>query len=194
MAADKVIAEPGTITGSIGVFTGKMVMKELWAKLGVNWDGLARGDNAAMFSANQPFTPAQWDRVNHLLDQIYGDFTAKASEGRHIPKDRMDQVARGRVWSGQDALRLGLVDQLGGFETAVDALRQLLHLAPDAAVQLIALPPPQSPLDMVSDLLHQGASDRVALRQMAAVAQVFAPVLTRLGLQTQGNAMMMVAP
>ena len=191
MAADRVIAEPGTITGSIGVFTGKMVMKDLWSNLGVSWDGLAKGDNAAMWSANHPFTPAQWDRVNQLLDQIYKDFTTKALEGRHIPADRIDQVARGRVWSGSDALRLGLVNELGGFDTALAALRQLLKSDADAPVNLIAYPPPKSPLEMLHDLLHEGASDHVAIRQAAAMARVVSPVLTRLGLQTQNGALLM---
>ena len=194
MAADRVIAEPGTITGSIGVFTGKMVLKDLWSKLGITWDGLSKGENAAMWSANHPFTPAQWQKVNQMLDQIYQDFTSKAVEGRHISADRIDQAARGRVWSGGDALRLGLVDELGGFDTALTALRGLLKEPADAPVNLVAYPPPKSPLEMVKELMDQGVSDHVALRQAAAVAQTLSPVLTRLGLQTRGGVQARVSP
>ena len=181
MAADRVIAEPGTITGSIGVFTGKFVVKDVWAKLGITWDGINKGDNAAMWSVNQPFTPAQWDRVNRMLDDIYRDFTTKAVSGRHIPADRMDQLARGRVWSGSDALRLGLVDQLGGFDTALAVVRELLKLSPQAPLHLEALPKPKSPLEMLFGVLEQGSADQMALRQLGVTARQLSPWLTRLG-------------
>ncbi len=192
MAADKVVAEPGTITGSIGVFTGKMVLKELWTKVGINWDGLAKGDNAAMWSANHPFTPAQWDRVNQMLDRIYQDFTSKAVEGRRIPADKIDQLARGRVWSGADAKRLGLVDELGGFDTALTALKVAMKENPDAAVELIPYPQPKSPLEMIHDALENGVSDHVALSRLAQSVQVLSPIMSVLGVKAQGGAL--VAP
>ena len=194
MAADRVIAEPGTVTGSIGVFTGKFVLKDLWPRLGVNWDGLSRGDNAAMWSANHPFTPAQWDRVNQVLDQIYKDFTSKAVDGRKIPADRIEQLARGRIWSGSDALRLGVVNELGGFETALSALRDLLKVAPDAAVDLIPYPRPKSPLKMVQDLMSGGVSDHVALGKIAGAVKVLSPWVAKLGMQTQGGSLLVSPP
>jgi protease-4 len=177
MAADKVVAEPGTITGSIGVFTGKMVLKDLWAKLGVGWDGLAKGDNAAMWSANHSFTPAQWDRVNLMLDQIYKDFTGKAVDGRHIPADKIDQMARGRVWSGADAKRLGLVDELGGFNTALASLKVILKESPDAPVDLVAFPQPKSAIEMIRDMMEQGVYDRVTLGKITSTIKVLSPIV-----------------
>jgi len=189
MNADKVVAEPGTITGSIGVFTGKMVLKDLWSKLGIGWDGLAKGDNAAMWSANHPFTPAQWDRVNRLLDQIYKDFTAKAVEGRRIPAAQIDQVARGRVWSGADAKRLGLVDELGGFDTALSVLKTAMKESPDAPVELIAYPQPKSPFEMIRDVLNQGVYDRETLGRIAKGVRVLSPLVSAIAARSPGAAL-----
>jgi protease-4 len=177
MAADRVVAEPGTITGSIGVFTGKLVMKDLWTKLGVDWDGVLKGDNAGMWSANQPFTPAQWDRVNQMLDTIYKDFTTKAAQGRHIDPARMDELARGRVWSGADAKRLGLVDDLGGIDVAEADIRQLLKLDENASLRPIAFPRPRKPWEVVGKMLEDGASDRLALGRMSAAMKMFDPLI-----------------
>lgn len=180
MAADRVVAEPGTITGSIGVFTGKLVMKDLWSKVGVNWDGLLKGENAGMWSANRPFTPAQWDRVNQMLDVIYKDFTTKAAEGRHIDLAAMDQLARGRVWSGADAKRLGLVDALGGIDVAKAELRLLLKLDAEAPLRSIVFPEPKKPWELVGDMLQGGVSDRVALGRLAVLFQMAEPVLRQM--------------
>lgn len=180
MGADRVVAEPGTITGSIGVFTGKLVMKDLWSKVGVNWDGLLKGENAGMWSANRPFTPAQWDRVNQMLDVIYKDFTTKAADGRHIDMSAMDQLARGRVWSGADAKRLGLVDALGGIDVAKAELRTLLKLEPQAPLRSILFPEPKKPWELVSEMLQDGVSDRVALGHLAAVMQMAEPLLRQM--------------
>lgn len=187
MAADRVVAEPGTITGSIGVFTGKLVIKDVWAKLGINWDGLQRGENAGMWSANHPFTPAQWDRVNQMLDVIYKDFTAKAADGRHIDPARMDQLARGRVWSGADAKRLGLVDDLGGMDVAESNIRQLLKLDDQAPLRHIAFPEPRKPWELVGEILGDGVSDHVALGRMSAVLAGVEPLLKRMMLLSKGG-------
>jgi protease-4 len=194
MAADKVVAEPGTITGSIGVFTGKMVLKDLWAKLGVGWDGLAKGDNAAMWSANHSFTPAQWDRVNLMLDQIYKDFTGKAVDGRHIPSDKIDQMARGRVWSGADAKRMGLVDELGGFNTALTSLKGILKESPDAPVDLVAFPQPKSAIEMIRDMMEQGVYDRVALAKIASTIKILSPIVEAFQARSAGAQLMAPHP
>jgi protease IV len=114
MAADKIVAQPGTITGSIGVFAGKMLTSELWEKLGVTWDEIHTSKNATFWTGTHDYTPEQWALFQNFLDQIYEDFTSKVADGRKIPKEKVLEIAKGRIWSGEDALKIGLVDELGG--------------------------------------------------------------------------------
>ncbi|MBI5163694.1 MAG: signal peptide peptidase SppA [Magnetospirillum sp.] len=176
MAADRVVAQPGTITGSIGVFSGKLVLTELWGKLGVSWDEVRRGDHADIGSANHPFSPAAWERVNAMLDAIYADFVAKAAEGRRLPPERMDALARGRVWSGADAKANGLVDTLGGYPEAVAELRKLAGLADGETVRLVPFPA----RDRWEELLEGFAGDNVdaeGVRALLRVGRLLAPLL-----------------
>ncbi|MCR6629813.1 MAG: signal peptide peptidase SppA [Magnetospirillum sp.] len=181
MGADRIVAQPGTITGSIGVFTGKMVLADFWPKLGVSWDEIHRGDNAPMWSPNRPFSPQAWERVNVMLDRIYTDFTNRAAEGRHMPVDKLEPMARGRVWSGAEAKGLGLVDALGGYDVAETQLRELLKLAADAPLEMVAFPEPESPLELLSKLAARGgmAEDKGAETLLRA-ARVLAPVVDKL--------------
>jgi len=118
LSADKIVAEPGTITGSIGVLTGKVSFGKSLGLVGANAETVAVGKNTLMDSPLQPFTDEQWANLNHQADVIYDDFTRKVAAGRRLPLDKVRQVARGRVWSGADARTQGLVDSLGGFWTA----------------------------------------------------------------------------
>lgn len=179
MGADRVVAQPATITGSIGVFSGKMVLAELWAKLGVNWDGIKRGDNADMMSANSPFSPAAWERINRSLDAIYADFTNKAAKGRGIAPERMEELAKGRIWAGADAQARGLVDSLGGWDQAQAEVRALLKLPPDAVLDLVAYPKPQPPWQRLAKILGGGGlAEDQGVRALMATARMLAP-LTR---------------
>lgn len=179
MAADRVVAQPGTVTGSIGVFSGKVVLEEFWDKIGVSWDELHRGDNATMFSLNRPFSEQEWNRMNILVDRIYEDFTTKAALGRNIDPKRMDQLARGRIWSGADAHRLGLVDRLGGFDVAVAELSGLLELAPDESIDLRVLPEEREPWQVLAGMLG-GGMDQPELRALARIARVLEPIAAHL--------------
>jgi protease-4 len=156
MAADRIIAEPGTITGSIGVFMGKMVLTDLWKKLGVSWDEIHTGQNANVWSSNNPFTPTEWERANAILDQIYGDFTQKAQQGRKLKAEDMDKIARGRVWPGDEAMRIGLVDQNGGFATAIVQIRELARLPSQMPVTLVQFPHVKQPLDYLLEIAQSG--------------------------------------
>ncbi|UCH72616.1 MAG: S49 family peptidase [Rhodospirillales bacterium] len=147
MPADRIVAYPGTVTGSIGVYGGKVVTERLWARLGITWDGLYAGDRAAMWSFVRDFPPGAEQRFAALLDFIYEDFTAKAMEDRSLDPEQVDAAARGRVWSGADALENGLVDVLGGYRAALGEVRELLDLAPDAPLNLVPMPAPLSPFE-----------------------------------------------
>lgn len=156
MAADRIVAQPGTITGSIGVFTGKMVLADFWKKIGVSWDEVHDGQNAPMWSSNIPFSPAAWARVNTILDHIYADFTTKAEQGRKIKPEDMDKIARGRIWPGDDAKRLGLVDQNGGYSTSIVLIRELARLPSQMPVHLVQFPRPKEPLEYLRELVRSG--------------------------------------
>jgi len=179
MAADRVIADPGTLTGSIGVFAGKFVLTGLWDKLGVNWDQLTAGANAGADSFNHDFTPEQWQRFNASLDRVYADFAGRVADDRKIPADKLDAVARGRVWTGRQAVQLGLADATGDFDDALDAAKKLANLAPDAPVRLEQFPPERTPLDRLFKLVGDLDTAEISVHALARLSQVFAPILLR---------------
>ena len=178
MGADRIVAGPGTVTGSIGVFTGKMVLEDFWKKLGVSWDELHRGDNAGIWSANHPFSPAAKARIDALLDHIYADFTGKASAGRNITPEAMDKLARGRIWTGADAKAAGLVDATGGWMEAMAQLREVAGLKADDRLDLVDFPRPRQPWEVLAEALGGGsvAERRKVQAALGALARL-EPVL-----------------
>ncbi len=132
MAADAIVAQPGTVTGSIGVLTAKPVLREAFGKIGISTDAVVLGKHAGMFSASHPFTADEWQVVDTWLDHIYADFTGKVAAGRRLSAERVHEIARGRVWTGADALEIGLVDELGGIEEATAIARRLAGLPASA--------------------------------------------------------------
>ncbi|QRN97497.1 signal peptide peptidase SppA [Archangium violaceum] len=153
MDADKIVAQPGTLTGSIGVFGGKMVTADLWEKLGVNWEPLGVGKNATMYSSDLEFTPEQLARNDAFLDRVYEDFTAKAAEGRKMPVEKLREVAKGRVWTGEDAKEKGLVDELGGYAVALKLAKEAAKL--EGGVRVETFPRKKSAAEVLSELLGQ---------------------------------------
>lgn len=147
MDADRIIAQPGTLTGSIGVYAGKFVTTGLWDKLGINWDAVAFGKNATLFSTDQEFSPEQREKVEAELDRIYQDFTSRAAAGRGLPLEKLQAVAKGRVWTGADAKEVGLVDELGGLSAALAAARELAKIPEDADVRVQLFPRPKNQVE-----------------------------------------------
>ena len=147
MGADRIVASPGTLTGSIGVYGGKFVTEGLWPKLGVTWDIVQAGKNAAIWSPFRDYPPDAKARLDTMMDAVYADFTTKLAKGRNIKADQVDQVAGGRVWSGEAASEVGLVDQLGGLRTAIDAAKQVAGLKPEESITLREFPLPKTPLE-----------------------------------------------
>ncbi|SDT01477.1 S49 family peptidase [Microlunatus soli] len=119
MAADRIVALPSTLTGSIGVLGGKMVIKEALTKIGVSREAIGT-PAATMFSSNRPFEHQEWQRVEAWLDAVYDDFTHKAATDRRLDHAALESHARGRVWTGADAREHGLVDDLGGLRSAIE--------------------------------------------------------------------------
>ena len=181
MNADRIVAEPGTLTGSIGVLGGKFVIGGAMKELGINWGTLKTTDNAAMWSMIDGFTPPQRARLDALMDRTYALFRQNVSEARKIPMDKMPDISKGHVWTGQQAVKLGLVDELGGYTTAVDAVRTRLKLAKDAPVELEVYPPPETPAERVVKLLKNFTTESVLLQpailQLQKFAAFFGPFL-----------------
>ena len=140
MGADAIVANAGTITGSIGVVTGKLVARELKDRLGVGSDSVRTNENADAWSINKPFTDEQHARVEAEADLFYTDFVERVAEGRKLSVEAVDAVARGRVWTGADALERGLVDELGGLRTAIDRAKVLAGHDEDADVRIVSYP------------------------------------------------------
>ncbi|MEO3760860.1 signal peptide peptidase SppA [Mycobacterium sp. B14F4] len=140
MGADAIVANPGTITGSIGVVTGKLVARELKDRLGVGSGSVRTNPNADAWSINQPFTDEQHAHVEAEADLFYTDFVERVAVGRKMSVEDVDAIARGRVWTGADALERGLVDELGGLRTAITRAKVLAGLEPDAEVRIIGYP------------------------------------------------------
>jgi len=137
--ADTIVADRATITGSIGVLSGKFVLDGLWADLDIGWDGVGFGANADMYSPNQPFTEAQWLKLDETLDRIYEDFLLRVADGRGMTRDAVREVAQGQIWSGTDALERGLVDELGGLRTAIAVALEKAGYAREVEYRLVTV-------------------------------------------------------
>ena len=140
--ADVIVALPGTLTGSIGVFGGKAVTLGLTEKVGLSYDSVQRGAHARMYSTHSSFSDSEMERLNAFLDAVYADFTAKVAQGRGMTRDAVHEVARGRVWTGADARENGLVDELGGMRDALRIARERAGLSADAPLRpAVTIPP-----------------------------------------------------
>jgi protease-4 len=144
MAAHRIVAEPGTITASIGVLSGKFITTELWSSLGITSDAVQRGRHATFFSRDVVYSPEEREIFRGWLERIYNDFVGKAAEGRGMTFEEVHAVAQGRIWSGEDALEHGLVDELGGLQTAIRAALDLAGADPDGRARLVVIPKPKS--------------------------------------------------
>jgi protease-4 len=140
MGADAIVANPGTITGSIGVVTGKLVARDLKKRLGVGSDVVRTNANADAWSVNAPFTDTQRAQVEAEADLFYEDFVRRVADGRNLSVEEVDAVARGRVWTGADALEHGLVDELGGLRTAIARAKILAGLDVDEDARIVSYP------------------------------------------------------
>jgi protease IV len=187
MAADKIVAQPGTITASIGVLGGKMLTTGFWDKLGLTWDEVHAGQNATMFTSSTDYTPAEWARFQAWLDRVYTDFTGKVAEGRHLPKERVLEIAKGRIWSGEDAKQLGLVDELGGYPAALRLAKEAAGIPESEDVRLRLFPPKKSPFSV---FFQEGpdSSDREGVSQaFVRTLRAIQPLVRRIGEIESGN-------
>ena len=154
MSANKIVAQPGTVTGSIGVLTGKFNLGGLYAKLGLSKDYVKTTENATLDYPFENFSPAQRNTIMRLMQETYRTFVQGVAEGRRMPVEAVDKIGQGRVWTGERARQLGLVDSLGGLDTAIAAAKELARIPSSEQVSLLRLPAPRSLLDNLLDLLR----------------------------------------
>jgi protease IV len=166
VAANTIVAEPGTLTGSIGVFALKPDLSGLLAKLGIHVESDQRGDKARIASALKPWSPSERQVVEHQIGSFYDSFVAKVAEGRALPRQEVEGLAQGRVWSGEQALARRLVDRLGTLDDAIALARTLAGAGDDIAVER-AEPPHGLFQDLVLGM-DAAASERSALRALAS--------------------------
>jgi protease-4 len=164
-AGDAIVADPGTITGSIGVFGGKLNMLGLYRKLGLNVETITRGKHAAMLSPFTDFSPEELERYQKSLEQFYGVFLSRVAEGRGMDPAVIDSVGQGRVWSGIAARERGLVDTLGGLDTAFDMARTRAKIDDDADIVVDVYPRPRRTFvqQWLGNLFEDGDSDEAML-------------------------------
>ncbi|MBN73278.1 MAG: signal peptide peptidase SppA [Gimesia sp.] len=149
MGAERIFAEPGTLTGSIGVVGGKLAVEGLYNKIGITTSVISRGKNSGTFSPMTGFTESEKAAVTKLLHAVYKQFTEKAAEGRKMKYDQLEKLARGRVYTGEMALKIGLVDELGTLEEAIEYARKLGKIPEGEKFEKLILPRPTSPFEQL---------------------------------------------
>ena len=188
--ANAIVAQPSTLTGSIGVYGGKFAIGDALARFGVDTKPLhVGGDYAEAFGSGQGFTPDQRAKFSGWMDRIYAGFVARVAEGRKLPPERVREIAKGRVWTGEQAKQLGLVDELGGFYDAVDKAKSLAKL--DGDVRLKRVDGGKSPFEAFERFL--GVSETSA-KTLAAAAWVLGDPRSQAILDEMAKARLRTAP
>src|SRR6185295_476273 len=149
LPAHKIVAQPATLTGSIGVVMMKFVIDGTLKKLGVNMEGVHDGKYADLYSPVRAFSPEERARVEEQMQATYDTFVEKAASGRNTTPERIDAIGQGRVWTGKQARQIGLVDELGGLDRAIAIAKQRAKIAADAEVEVVVYPPRKSFYDIV---------------------------------------------
>jgi protease-4 len=144
MGADRIFAQAGTLTGSIGVIGGKIAVGNSFQKLGITTDVVSRGKNSGVFSILTPFTPAEKDVLWKMMREIYRQFTSKAAESRKMELKDLQALAEGKIYTGKQAEQIGLVDDVGTLHDAITAAKKAAGLAEDQKVDLLILPETKS--------------------------------------------------
>jgi protease-4 len=187
--ADRIFASPLTLTGSIGVAGGKVAVTGLWDKLGVHWDSVQWGENAGIWSFNEKFSESGNARMNALMDTIYKGFVTRVAEGRKMPFDKAEGLARGRVWTGEQAQANGLVDEIGGLDKALDYVAREQGKKSRFQLNLDVYPRPENAFDKLESLLATQAGLNRAMQLQTMVADKLVPWVEEYKTSTQSRVM-----
>lgn len=180
MGADKIVAEPGTITGSIGVLGGKMYAAGFWNKLGLSHDEIHTSQNATMFTTTQDYNDTEWQRFEAWLDRVYDDFTGKVAEGRRLSRERVKEIAKGRIWTGEDAKAIGLVDELGGFDRALDLVKKAIGVPENDEVKVVVFPQRKKLYELLLPREADNSEKEASAEAVASVLRAVQPVTQKL--------------
>jgi protease-4 len=150
MAAPTIVAEPGTLTGSIGIYGGKIATGGTYGKLGANIESVSIGRYAEIDSPVRPYTPEERAKIDGQLQAFYEQFVEKVAQSRHMPPERIDAIAQGRVWTGRQAKDLRLVDALGGLDKAVEIAKQQAKIPASSEVELVIYPSRRTLYELIS--------------------------------------------
>lgn len=178
--ADRIFVLPTTITGSIGVLGGKFSTQQLWKNLDVNWDGVVWGKNAGLWSMNKPFSESQSERINAMLDDVYVNFIARVAKGRKMSPEAVEKIAGGHVWMGKRAVEIGLADEIGGLDRALDYAAQELGLKSRAQARVAVFPKPLTPLEQLLEILQGQAEIDSFSGAQSLVREFLRPVVLEL--------------
>jgi len=166
MSGDPVLAYPTTFTGSIGVVFGKMSLKGLYDKIGVNKEILSRGKNAEIDTDYRRFTPAEREKVVKDIGEVYRDFVEKVAQARKRPHEEIEPLAQGRTWLGSQARQNGLIDELGGYDRAIALVKERAKLRPEDKVTLVAYPAPKKFLEVLMSKLGGVSGESLILSKL----------------------------
>jgi protease-4 len=158
MASPDIVAQPATLTGSIGIVAGKIVTGGTWSKVGANIEAISRGRNAEIYSPARPFNESERGELSKSLEAFYSQFVAKVAESRDMTREGVDAVARGRVWTGRQAHGIGLVDELGGLDRAVALAKERAGIAADSEVEIVVYPARRSVYELIAESLQARGS------------------------------------
>jgi protease IV len=165
MPGHVIVAQPGTLTGSIGIFSGKFVVGGTYNKLGMTIEAVSEGKYAQMYSGARPFTPDERVKVEESMQAFYDQFVEKVAESRASTPEKIDAVAQGRVWTGRQARDIGLVDELGGLPRALAIAQQRAGIEKDTAVQVVVYPPKPTLFEALSQTFGGGSGVRASLAE-----------------------------
>jgi protease-4 len=177
LSAQKIFALPETITGSIGVITGKFVLKGLYDKLGISKEMVKTSEFAGMYSDYRLFSEREKQKVVAEMQKIYDEFLKKVALNRKMTVSTVDPIARGRVWSGQSALNLRLIDSLGGLNDALDEAKRLARIAPAEKFGVRIYPQKKSFLEMIFELTDVKAKNPLDIEARLQSYRHFFPAM-----------------
>jgi len=168
MGADAIVAQPSTLTGSIGIFGGKFVTGGVYEKLGANIGTTSVGAYAEMNSPVRRYSEAEGQKLQEYLQAFYDDFIEKVAASRQMTPGQVDRVAQGRVWTGRQALENGLVDELGGLDVAIALAKEQAGIDREREVQLVVYPPRRNLYEVLSDQLAGAGAEMAISRWLSA--------------------------
>jgi len=170
VAAPTIVAQPATLTGSIGIYGGKFVLGGTYEKLGANIEAVTIGRNAGMESPERPFTDSERAKLQEQMRSFYQGFVRNVAASRKMPVERVEQLAEGRVWTGAQARQHGLVDALGGLDRAIALAKERAGIAAETDVEVVNYPPRRTLTEMLLEELSGSGNDRQMETLLSAVA------------------------